>query len=123
MRYIFLLLTLTASLSLSAQFHANTLVVESADTTKFYLAVDGYIANKVPATKVKVPYIYASEVSLKIVFADSIYSPISVENMIIVRESRKKQHIIPSPYLAKYQVVAKKKRSKIKLISLTSIER
>ncbi|MFI3296017.1 MAG: hypothetical protein R3Y59_00115 [bacterium] len=123
MRYIFLIIAFASSIYSSAQFHANTLVVESADTTKFYLSVDGYIANRTPEVKVTVPQIYSQEVSLKIIFADSSYAPISAENLIIVRESTKKKRFTPRPYKAIYQVTAKKKRSKIKLVSITSIER
>ncbi len=109
-----------AAFSLSAQFHANTLVVESADTATFTLSIGGTVMNKVPATKVVVEHVYGQDANVTIRFTDPKYAPIEGKQISIVRVKKKKENFAPTCYRAKYVVKAKKGRSKLKMHSIVS---
>lgn len=119
MKRTFLALVLLAGLfSLNAQSLANSLIIESKDGQPFYLRVDGFLKNKTAKTRVEVKDLYAKVANITIVFQDTTYAPVKNYQVEIMRENTKKYHSVMNSYTARYQVIAGKKKSKVKSVSI-----
>lgn len=114
---LFLLLSFCA-VTVSAQALANTLIVESKGGEKFYLKVDGFRRNKVAKNRVEVKGLYATRTRITVVFEDSVNVPIRNYEVILVPAKGKDEVRPMNNFVARYQVVAGKKKSKVKKLSI-----
>lgn len=119
MKNLILFLAFAVSVvNVTAQSMSHTIVVESKNGEPFILKVDGFARNRKPASKVAVDGVYASQVTISVVFADTMLAPLKNIPILVERKASKKESNVLKSYTARYQVCAGKKKSKIKKISI-----
>lgn len=118
-KFILLFVLAVSAVSAMAQSMSHTIVVESKNGEPFILKVDGFVRNKKPADKVSVNGVYASQVTISVVFADTMLAPLKNVPILVGRKASGKESDVLKSYTARYQVCASKKKSKIRKISIT----
>ncbi|MBQ0082101.1 MAG: hypothetical protein KBT41_02300 [bacterium] len=115
---LFLIVCATAA---SAQATANTLIVESKGGEKFYLKVDGFRRNKVAKNRVEVKGLYATKTRITVIFEDTLNAAVRNYEVVLVTEKGKKEVRPMNNFVARYQIVAGKKKSKVKRLSIRQV--
>lgn len=115
---IIIALMLFGAVAASAQALANVLIIESKGGEKFYLSVDGFKRNKEAASRVEVKGIYATTSRITVVFEDTLKASVRNYQVLLVPERGKNEVRPMNNYVARYQLVAGKKRTKVKRISI-----
>ena len=106
----------------SAQALANRLIVESKNGEKFYLKVGGFRRNKEAKSRVEVTGIYATKTQITVVFEDSTLAPVTNYVVDLVPDLTKESGRVMNYFESRYQVVAGKRKSKVKKLSIVRKE-